>query len=154
MSRASAALLPYRLKAGVLEVFLVHLGGPFWARRDDGAWLLAKGEIDGDEDALAAARREFTEETGFTAVGEFLPLGTITQKAGKEVTAWAVAFDADPAQLRSNTFSMEWPKGSGRMREFPEVDRAAWFSAGEARRKLLAAQLPFIERLEGLLAAR
>ena len=154
MSRQSAALLPYRLTAGVLEVFLVHLGGPFWARKDDGAWLLAKGEIDGGEDPLAAARREFTEETGFTADGEFLPLGAITQKAGKEVTAWAVAFDADPAQLRSNTFAMEWPKGSGRMREFPEVDRAAWFSAGEARRKLLPAQLPFIERLEGLLAAR
>ena len=154
MSKPSAALLPYRLRKSALEVFLVHLGGPFWARKDDGAWLLPKGEIQAGEDPLSAARREFTEETGFVAEGDFLALGSITQKAGKEVTAWAVAFDADPAALRSNTFSMEWPKGSGRLREFPEVDRAAWFGAGEARRKLLPAQLPFIERLEGLLARR
>ena len=151
MAKQSAALLPYRLRNGVLEVFLVHLGGPFWARKDDGAWLLPKGEYELTEDPLAAACREFTEETGFVAEGEFLPLDAITQKAGKLVTAWAVAFDADPALLKSNTFSMEWPKGSGRTREFPEVDRAAWFSAEAARRKLLPAQLPFIDRLERLV---
>ena len=147
MNKQSAALLPFRVTAGAVEVFLVHPGGPFWARKDDGAWSLPKGEFEPGEDPLAAARREFTEETGFVAEGEFVSLGSVTQKAGKVVTAWAVRFDADPAQLRSNVFAMEWPRGSGRMREFPEVDRAGWFNLDEARRKLLEAQTPFLDRL-------
>ena len=131
-------------------MFLVHPGGPFWARKDAGAWTIPKGEIGADEDELAAARRETAEETGFTPGGEFVPLPPIRQKAGKVVVAWAVETDCDPDELRSNLFSMEWPPRSGRMGEFPEVDRGAWFPIAEARGKMLEAQRPFLDALEAL----
>ena len=141
----------YRKGAGGLEVFLVHPGGPFWAKKDAGAWTIPKGEIVEGEDALAAARRETAEETGFTPDGAFTALPPIRQKAGKVVLAWAVESDCDPAALRSNLFSMEYPPRSGRMAEFPEIDRGAWFPVGQARDKLLEAQRPFLDALEALL---
>jgi predicted NUDIX family NTP pyrophosphohydrolase len=149
-AKRSAGLLLYRRRAAILEVFLVHPGGPFWAKKDAGAWTIPKGEIGADEDELAAARRETAEETGFTPGGEFVPLPPIRQKAGKVVVAWAVETDCDPAELRSNLFSMEWPPRSGRMGEFPEVDRGAWFPIEEARGKMLEAQRPFLDALEAL----
>lgn len=143
----SAGLLLYRQGAAGLEVLLAHPGGPFWARKDDGAWMLPKGELEAGEEALDAARREFAEEIGFAPEGPFAPLGEVRQKGGKRVLAWAVAGDLDPAQLRSNLFEMEWPPRSGQRRAFPEVDRVGWFNIGEARVKMLASQWPFIERL-------
>ena len=151
MKKRSAALLPFRHVAGVLEVLLVHPGGPFWARRDDGAWSLVKGEHGQDEEPLAAACREFTEETGFVAEGDFRDLGSIEQLGGKIVRAWAFRSDVDPAAVRSNTFSLEWPRGSGRMERFPEVDRAGWFPLDVARRRLLPAQTPFLDTLRRLI---
>ena len=142
----------YRLGPEGPEVLLAHPGGPYWARKDDGAWTLPKGECGDGEDPLAAAQREFTEETGFAACGPFLPLGEVRQKSGKRILAWAFAGDCDPAQLRSNTFEMEWPPRSGRRTAFVEVDRAQWFSLGEARRKLIEAQLPLLDRLATRLA--
>lgn len=147
MAKQSAGLLPFREHEGRLEVFLVHPGGPFWARKDDGAWSLAKGEYEPGEDPEAVARREFEEETGFLPRGPFVSIGTVTQKGGKRVVAWAFRGDFDPARLRSNTFSMEWPPKSGRSREFPEADRAGWFSLPEARRKILPGQAPFLDAL-------
>ena len=128
---------------GQLEVFLVHPGGPFWAKKDDGAWSIPKGEFTPDEDPLTAAQREFTEETGCTAGGYFAPLTPLKQKSGKIVYAWAVRGDCDPAQIKSNTFTF---KG----REFPEVDRAGWFTLAEAKRKILPGQVGFLEELERL----
>jgi len=148
----SAGLLMYRTGPQGLEVLLAHPGGPYWARKDDGAWTLPKGEYAEDEKPLAAAQREFTEETGFTACEPFLPLGELRQKSGKQIIAWAFAGECDPALLRSNRFEMEWPPRSGRRQSFAEVDRAQWFGADEARRKLIAGQAPFIDRLEQLLA--
>lgn len=153
MPRVSAGILPYRLRSGRLEVLLVHPGGPFWARKDLGAWSIAKGEFEPGEDPLAAAIREFAEETGTTPAGSFRPLTPIKQPGGKTVHAWAVAMDWDPAALASNTFEMEWPRGSGRMQRFPEVDRAAWFEMGEAARRILAGQRPLLAELQALLAA-
>jgi predicted NUDIX family NTP pyrophosphohydrolase len=150
-AKRSAGLLLYRRRAGGLEVFLVHPGGPFWAKKDAGAWTIPKGEIDEGEDELAAARRETAEETGFTPEGEFIALPAIRQKAGKVVVAWAVEAECDPSQLRSNLFSMEWPPRSGRMADFPEVDRGAWFALPEARAKLLEAQWPLLEALQARL---
>jgi len=147
MARQSAGLLLYRRWNGRLEVFLVHPGGPFWAKRDDGAWSIPKGEYTQEEEPLAAAIREVAEETGLTVAGDFLPVGEIRQAGGKRVIAWAVEMDCDPAAVRSNTFSMEWPPKSGKLREFPEVDRANWFPIAAARTKLLAAQGTFIDRL-------
>jgi predicted NUDIX family NTP pyrophosphohydrolase len=147
--RTSAGLLPLRVNNGLLEVFLVHPGGPFWAARDDGAWSICKGEYDAGEEPLAAARREFTEETGFVADGEFVAIGTVKQKGGKEVIAWIFHGDFDPALLRSSTFEMEWPPKSGRRQAWPEVDRAAWLTLEVARRKILPSQLPFLDRLSG-----
>jgi predicted NUDIX family NTP pyrophosphohydrolase len=148
MPKRSAGLLLYRwTSAGEIEVFLVHPGGPFWARKDDGAWSVPKGEYSEDEDPLAAARREFTEETGIEIDGDFLALGEAKQAGGKSVLAWAIERDVDAASIRSNLFSLEWPPKSGKVREFPEVDRAAWFSLPEARRKILKGQLPFLGRL-------
>jgi predicted NUDIX family NTP pyrophosphohydrolase len=152
MSKVSAGLLMYRRREGVLEVFLVHPGGPFWARKDAGAWSIPKGEIDRAEEPLAVARREFTEETGFPAEGDFHPLAPITQAGGKVVQAWAFEGDADPAKLRSNTFSIEWPPRSGRQTSFPEVDRAAWFRLDVARQKINPAQVALLDELEALLA--
>lgn len=152
MPKTSAGLLLFRQRAAGLEVFLVHPGGPFWARKDDGAWSIPKGELTAGEDALSAANREFAEETGFAVgewpPGEYLPLDPLRQPGGKVVHAWAVRGDADPARLRSNTFSMEWPPRSGKQREFPEADRAEWFSIEDARRKILKGQSGFLDQLE------
>lgn len=150
--RRSAGLLVYRLRDGAVEVFLVHPGGPFWRNRDDGAWSLPKGEYAEDEDPLAAAVREFGEETGLTITGEFQPLQPVRQAGGKSVTAWAIAGDFDAGAIRSNSFTMEWPPKSGSMRAFPEVDRAAWFSLDQARSKLLAGQRPLLDELAALVA--
>jgi predicted NUDIX family NTP pyrophosphohydrolase len=137
----------YRRRDGALEVLLVHPGGPFWARKDAGAWSIPKGEIDPTEEPLAAARREFMEETGFPAEGNFRPLAPITQAGGKIVQAWAFEGDADPAALQSNTFAIEWPPRSGRQTSFPEVDRAAWFPLDVARRKINPAQVALLDEL-------
>jgi predicted NUDIX family NTP pyrophosphohydrolase len=143
----------YRWQKGQkLEVFLVHPGGPFWAKKDLGAWSICKGEYDATEPPLDAARREFTEETGFVAEGEFLDLGTIRQAGGKLVTAFAVAGDCDPQQLVSNTCVIDWPPRSGRTMVIPEVDRAAWFSLEEAREHILKSQAEFLDRLAQRLA--
>lgn len=147
MPKRSAGLALFRRAAGAIEVFLVHPGGPFWRNKDDGAWTFPKGEIGPDEDPLAAARREFREETGFDVDGDLIDLGTITQKAGKVVHVFAVEADVDAGAVRSNTFLKEWPPRSGTMQEFPEVDRAGWFTADDARRKLLPAQTAFVDRL-------
>lgn len=147
--RRSAGILLHRRREERLEVLLVHPGGPFWANRDEGAWTIPKGEYDEGEDALDAARREFTEETGFAVEGPFRELAPVRQRSGKVVRAWAVEGDCDVAAIRSNTFSMEWPPRSGRTAEFPEVDRGQWFTLDEARAKILPAQLPLLEELAG-----
>jgi predicted NUDIX family NTP pyrophosphohydrolase len=144
----------HRTTNGVIEVLLVHPGGPFWVRKDHGAWSIPKGEYPPDEDPLAAAIREFHEETGFQPEGPFIPLTQVRQASGKLISAWAVQGDWDPAVLKSNTFSMEWPKGSGRLREFPEVDRAAWFDLAEATRRINPGQLGLIEELNQMLNDR
>ena len=145
--KTSAGILMYRRAGRALQVLLVHPGGPFWARRDAGAWSIPKGEYQPSEDPLAAATREFAEELGATPQGEFSPLGEVVQRGGKRVIAWAVAGDFDTGTLVSNTFEMEWPPKSGRRRVFPEVDRAEWFSVDAAREKILPAQQPLIDRL-------
>jgi predicted NUDIX family NTP pyrophosphohydrolase len=150
--KRSAGLLMYRFRGADLEVLLVHPGGPFWAKKDLGAWSIPKGEYSADEDPLQAAQREFHEETGLTTAGRFQELTEIRQKGGKYVKAWAVEGDCDPASIRSNTFALEWPPRSGKQREFPEIDRAAWFGRGEARKKILQSQLPLLDELEKLLA--
>ncbi|MFN3565544.1 MAG: NUDIX domain-containing protein, partial [Burkholderiaceae bacterium] len=141
----------YRESRGAIEVLLVHPGGPLWARKDAGAWSIPKGEFDADEEPLAAARREFEEETGQVVTGEFTALQPVRQRSGKIVHAWAVRADFDPARLRSNPFTMQWPPKSGQSREFPEVDRAAWFTLGEARAKIQPGQRPVLDQLEALL---
>jgi predicted NUDIX family NTP pyrophosphohydrolase len=151
-SRTSAGILLYRRVAGRLEVLLAHPGGPFFTRRDAGAWTIPKGETDGDDDFLGVARREFEEETGTPAPdGPPIELGSVVQKGGKIVHAWAFEGDLDPAAAVSNTFEMEWPPGSGRRREFPEIDRVAWFEPAEARERLKETQIPFVDRLEAEL---
>ena len=150
----SAGLLLYRRTGGEVEVLLAHPGGPFWAHRDAGAWSIPKGLIAVGEEPLAAACREFEEETGTRPMGPFLPLGSIRQKAGKLVHAWAWEGEADPACLRSNLMRAEWPHGSGRWLSFPEVDRYAWFTLPSARDKLNPAQAEFIDRLEAYLSVR
>ena len=147
MAKQSAGLLIYRRGGDAIEVFLVHPGGPFWAKKDDGAWSIPKGEYLPGEDPLLAAKREVTEETGVTASGDCVPLGEVKQAGGKLVRAWACEMDFDASTIVSNTFSMEWPPKSGRMQEFPEVDRAAWFSIPRAKQKLIAAQVAFVDRL-------
>jgi predicted NUDIX family NTP pyrophosphohydrolase len=137
----------FRRRDWALEVLLVHPGGPFWKNKDDGAWSIPKGEYAETENALDAARREFREETGFEPGAELIPLGEIRQPSRKIVSAWAFEGDCDPAALHSNTFSIEWPPKSGQTREFPEVDRAAWFPIDVARTKLLKGQLPFLDKL-------
>jgi predicted NUDIX family NTP pyrophosphohydrolase len=146
-AKTSAGLLLYRRSSIGIEVFLVHPGGPFWAKRDLGAWTIPKGEVDSDEDSLAAAKREFHEETGACVGGEFVELMPVRQPSGKVVRAWAVEGDIDAAAITSNTFSIEWPPKSGVMREFPEVDRGGWFTLAEARDKLLPGQLPLLDQL-------
>jgi len=147
----SAGLLLFRRGAEGVEVFLAHPGGPFWKNKDAGAWTIPKGLVDAGEDPLAGARREFQEETGIIPTGPFLPLGEIRQKAGKRVHAWAWEGDADPAATFSNVMRTEWPRGSGRWIEFPEVDRCAWFPVDEARVRINPAQGEFIARLQALL---
>ena len=147
MPTTSAGLLLYRSSDRGLEVLLVHPGGPFWANKDLGAWSVPKGETTEGEDLLAAAHREFREETGSAAEGPMFALGQLRQRGGKIVHAWAVQGDFDPGQLRSNHFEMEWPRGSGEVHSFPEVDRAAWFDLAEARRRILPGQAGFLDAL-------
>lgn len=152
MPKLSAGILLYRFRAEALEVFLVHPGGPFWKRRDLGAWSIPKGECLPGEDAFETAKREFEEETGSRpGSGDPLSLGPVKQPGGKIVTAWAIEGDCSAETIESNSFSMEWPPNSGAMREFPEVDRAGWFSLPEARTKILAGQTGFLDRLADLL---
>lgn len=129
-------------------MLLVHPGGPFWAKKDEGAWSIPKGEYSAEEEPLEAAKREFKEETGLNAEGDFKPLKPVIQPSGKEVTAWAFEGDCDPAECKSNTFSMEWPPHSGRQQEFPEADLAGWFTLEEAKKKILKGQIPLLEELE------
>ncbi|UCH94688.1 MAG: NUDIX domain-containing protein [Candidatus Aminicenantes bacterium] len=148
MTKHSAGILMYRFREDSLEVFLVHPGGPFWARKDEGAWSIPKGEFDVEnEDPLEAAKREFEEETGFALEGDFISLDTLKQSSMKIVHAWAVEGDCDAAKIKSNTFSMEWPPRSGKQQEFPEVDRAGWFDVETAKIKLLKGQTAFIDKL-------
>jgi predicted NUDIX family NTP pyrophosphohydrolase len=151
MKKQSAGLLLYKWLGSELRVLLAHPGGPFWAKKDKGAWTLPKGMVEADETPLEAAIREFAEETGFPISGEFLPLGGVVQRGGKHVDAWAVEGEADPAGLKPYMFEMEWPPRSGQMQAFPEIDRAAWFTLAEARERILPSQLPFIDRLAALL---
>ena len=137
----------FRRRSKRPEVLLAHPGGPFWSRRDEAAWTLPKGEIAPGEEPLEAARREFLEETGFASAPPFLPLGELRQKSGKRISAWAFEGDADPASLVSNLFELEWPPRSGHLQFYPEVDRVQWFGPDEARRKLIAGQVPFIDSL-------
>jgi predicted NUDIX family NTP pyrophosphohydrolase len=151
-SKRSAGILLYRRRDGLLEVLLVHPGGPFWSKKDAGAWFVPKGELEGEEEPLAAARREFREELGSEPpAGVPLPLGTVKNKSGKLIYAWALEGDFDLGSFKSNTFSLEWPPRSGKMREFPEVDRAEFFSFAECAVKMHPAELPFLERLAALI---
>jgi predicted NUDIX family NTP pyrophosphohydrolase len=147
MPKLSAGLLMYRYRSGEPEVFLVHPGGPFWVKKDLGSWSLPKGEYDEGEDPQQTAVREFQEETGFAVNGVLRELGVVKQAGGKIVSAWCCEGDCDPAKLVSNSFQMEWPPRSGRMAEFPEVDRGGWFSIAAAREHILKGQAPFIDRL-------
>jgi len=147
MTKRSAGILLFRFNNAALEVLLVHPGGPYWANKDAGAWSIPKGEHSDGEDALTAAKREFAEETGVNAEGEFLPLGEVRQAGGKIVQVWALKGDLDPLLIRSNTFTLEWPPMSGSAREFPEVDSAGWFLIPVAKQKLLFGQREFLARL-------
>jgi predicted NUDIX family NTP pyrophosphohydrolase len=151
--RTSAGILLYRRVADGFEVFLAHPGGPFWARRDRGAWTVPKGEVEPGEDPLETALREFEEETGIRLSGDCRPLGEVRQKAGKVVMAWACQGDADPATVSSNTVRIEWPRNSGRTIEFPEIDRCAWCPSDLARERINPAQAAFIDRLETLVSS-
>jgi predicted NUDIX family NTP pyrophosphohydrolase len=147
MPRTSAGLVMYRVREGALEVLLVHPGGPFWAKKDAGAWTIPKGELDPGEDELAAARREFREETGLESSGPFRPLGQVRQRSGKIVHAWAFEGDCDPSVCRSNTMQLQWPPGSGQWRTIPEVDKAEFFGLEEARRRINPAQAELLDTL-------
>ena len=152
MPKISAGLLMYRVSAeqsASPQVLLVHPGGPYWRNKDDGAWTIPKGEVNPGENLFAAAIREFTEETGLTPSGSFIPLGEIKHKSGKIVHAWAFIGDCDPAQIHSNTFELEWPPKSGHTQTFPEIDRARFFDLPTARRKILPSELPLLDRLAG-----
>jgi predicted NUDIX family NTP pyrophosphohydrolase len=151
MPKQAAGILLFRRGPSGLQVLLAHPGGPLWTRKDDGAWTLPKGQFGDGELPLDAARREFEEEMGSAPVGEFQPLGTLKQPSGKVIHAWAAESDFDVTKVKSNLFEMEWPPKSGRKAEFPEVDRAGWFSIDEARRKILKGQQPFLDRLLALL---
>jgi predicted NUDIX family NTP pyrophosphohydrolase len=147
MAQRSAGILLYRKAGSGIELFLVHPGGPFWARKDDGAWSIPKGLYAEGDDALAAAKREFQEETGAPAEGEFVKLGHFKQPSGKVIVAWGLEGEFDISSLSSNMFSMQWPPKSGKQQEFPGVDRAGWFSSAEAIRKVLKGQRPILETL-------
>ena len=148
MKKPSAGLLMFRRAPGALEVLLAHPGGPFWARKDLGAWTIPKGEVGEGEDPLAAAQREFREETGFDCAPPFIDLGEIRQSGGKRVRAWAFKGDCDPAAMASNEFEMEWPPKSGILKRFPEVDRVAWFGIAEAQRRILQGQRALIDEVQ------
>jgi predicted NUDIX family NTP pyrophosphohydrolase len=150
--KVSAGVLLFRRHSAGVEVMLVHPGGPFWVKKDAGAWSIPKGLVDEGEDLLEAAKREFLEETGMTVDGEFLDLGAHKQPGGKTIVAWACEGDFDPALLKSNTFTLEWPPRSGRIVEFPEIDRAAWYSIDEAFMKINKGQKPIIAALETSVA--
>lgn len=151
MPKLSAGLLLYRVQDGVVEVLIGHPGGPFWARKDDGAWSILKGEYIDGEDPWTAAQREFEEEVGLTPpAGPRLDLGPIKQPSGKMLTVFAVHGDLDITDAHSNTFEMKWPRGSGRIKAFPEIDRLGWFSLAQARIKLLKGHGPFLDRLESM----
>lgn len=147
MSKESAGILLFRRVPGV-QVFLVHPGGPYFAKKDQGSWTIPKGELLAPEDPLAAAKREFFEEVGVNIAGKFVRLPTIKQKGGKLVHAWALEGDVDPLSIRSNTFTIHWPPGSGQLREFPEIDRAGWFDIAEAREKINPAQAEWLDQLQ------
>jgi predicted NUDIX family NTP pyrophosphohydrolase len=152
MLKRSAGLVMYRRRNAALEVFLVHPGGPFWAKKDVGVWSIPKGGYSKEEGPLEAAKREFEEETGFIPKGNFIELGELKQPGGKVVSAWAFEGDADPQRLKSNTFMMEWPPRSGQQIKVPEVDRGCWYSVEEARSRLLSGQRAFLDRLLERLA--
>ncbi|MGH9575022.1 MAG: NUDIX domain-containing protein [Candidatus Acidiferrales bacterium] len=151
MPKTSAGLILYRMQSGKLEVLLVHPGGPFWSKRDEGAWFIPKGELNVDEDPLAGAKREFEEETGLKPEGGFLVLGSVKQKSGKTIFAWAFEGDCDPSALKSNTFTIEWPPKSGRQKEFPEIDQAGFFTVAQAKVKMHPVEFPLVLRLQDLL---
>ena len=154
MPRISAGLLMYRIRDGALQVLLAHPGGPLFRNRDDGAWSIPKGEIEPGEDLLAAAQREFEEETGVRPEGPFVASAPVKQKGGKIVYAWAFEGDCDPATIKSNTFTMEWPPRSGRQMRFPEIDRAEFFDLETAKKKINSGQVPLLEELETLAFSR
>jgi predicted NUDIX family NTP pyrophosphohydrolase len=152
-SRSAGVLLHRRTAGGELEVLIGHMGGPFWSRKEDHAWSIPKGEYGADEDPLAAARREFEEEMGSPVpAGELVPLGELRVSGGKVLSVWTAEGDLDATTARSNTFTMEWPPRSGRIQEFPELDRAAWATLDDARRMLVKGQLPFLDRLRDATA--
>jgi predicted NUDIX family NTP pyrophosphohydrolase len=148
MPIVSAGLLLYRKRDRSLQVFLVHPGGPLWSKKDAGVWSIPKGLVNQGENQLEGAKREFQEETGFTASGQFIPLRPVKLRSGKLIQAWAIESDCNPAEIKSNTFTMEWPPRSGRRQEFPEVDRAAWFDIEEAKQKINQGQAGLLEELE------
>ena len=151
MPKISAGLILFRKAVGRIEVLLVHPGGPFWKNKDDGVWTFPRGEVESGEDLESVARREFHEETGHVATGDLIPLGSIHQKSGKAVHAWAVEGNLDPATIRSNTITLEWPPKSGRIAQFPEIDRAEFFDLTNARQKIRESESPFLDTLELLL---
>lgn len=151
MPRISAGIVLFRLENRALQVFLVHPGGPFWAKKDLGAWSIPKGLPDQEENLLAAAQREFREETGCTVSGDFLQLTPVQQKSGKVIHAWAVEGDCNPGDVKSNTFALEWPPRSGKQEEFPEVDRAAWFDMKVAQEKIIPGQRVLLEELQQIV---
>mgnify|MGYP006267354601 FL=1 len=153
MAKQAAGILLFRRRGAGLDVLLAHPGGPLWARKDAGAWTIPKGQFLNDELPLDAAKREFEEEMGSAPRGEFLPLGSIKQPSGKVIHVWAAESDFDVTTVHSNLFELEWPPKSGRMAEFPEVDRAEWYSLPEARLKIIKGQAPFLERLLALVGA-
>ena len=149
--KKSAGILLFRKASNGLEVFLGHPGGPLWAKKNEAAWSIPKGQVEGDEELLSAAIREFEEETGFSVSGDFIALKPLVQPSGKMIYAWALQLNVDPASFRSNCFSMEWPPKSGKMREFPEMDRADWFSMESARKHIGKGQVGFLTQLEKML---
>lgn len=151
MAKTSAGLILYRMQSGQLEVLLVHPGGPFWSKKDEGAWFVPKGELNVGEEPLAGAKREFEEETGLKPEGEFLALGNVKQKSGKTIVAWAFEGDCDPSSIKSNTFTIEWPPKSGCQQEFPEIDRAGFFTVPQAKAKMHPVEYPLVLRLHELL---
>jgi predicted NUDIX family NTP pyrophosphohydrolase len=151
MAIHSGGILLYKFVEGRLQVMLAHPGGPFWAKKDAGSWSIPKGQLNDDEEPLAAAKREFNEETGHAIEGNFIALGDLKQHSGKIVHAWAIESDLDVATINSNTFSLEWPKKSGKVKEYPEIDRAAWFDVNDAKLKILKGQAGFLDRLIAMI---